>query len=286
MSRPVRIEFPGATYHVTSRAVEGQPVFSSDKDRKQFLNALAMVVDRFSWLVHSYVLMDDHYHLVVETPQANLSRGMRQLNGVYTQCFNRAHDRQGPIFQGRFKSILVEKETYLLEVCRHVVLSPVRANITTLADKYRWSSCRALAGDIRIPHWLYADWILGNFGNAIVASQEKYRQYVRQGLGDTSPLSSTTQQVLLGGPGFLERMQPLLGNHVLAKKAPARAGRRRSLGSVFAAMDGKPRSFRNQLILVAHIEYGYTLAEIGDYLGLHYTTVSKIVNSSERRASP
>lgn len=280
MSRPVRIEFPGATYHVTSRGVVGRTVFSSDDDRKLFFNALAMVVERFGWLLHSYVLMDDHYHLVIETPHANLSRGMRQLNGVYTQCVNRAHKEVGPVFKGRFKSILVEKETYLLEVCRYVVLNPVRCNLVTLADKYRWSSCRAIAGDIRTPDWLHTDWMLSNFGQLKATSQDKYRQYVRQGLGDTSPLSSKCQQVLLGQPDFLKKMQPLLGNQLLAKKAPVRAGRRRSLAGIFVTVDGKPRSYRNELICKAHFDYAYTLVQIGDYLGLHYTTVSKIVNSS------
>jgi len=279
MSRPVRIEFPGAVYHLTSKGAAGRTVFTSEADRKLFLNALSMVVERFAWLVHSYVLMDDHYHLAIETPKANLSQGMRQLNGVYTQCFNRAHDQVGPIFQGRFKSILIEKETYLLDVCRYVVLNPVRLNKCSSADKYRWSSCRATAGEIRSPVWLHTDWILANFSRQTAPGQKKYRQYVRQGLGDTSPLSSKTQQVLLGSPEFLKRMQPVLGNQLLAKKGPRRAGRRKSLANLFGRIDGKPRSYRNELICKAHVDYSYTLAEIGNHLGLHYTTVSKVVNS-------
>ena len=126
MSRPVRIEFPGAVYHVTSKGNEGQIVFDDADDRGVFLNVLDNVVVRFGWLIHSYVLMDDHYRLVVEVPEANLSKGMRQLNGVYTQHINRRHSQEGPIFHGRFKSILLEKKNYLLPVCRHVVT--VRVN--------------------------------------------------------------------------------------------------------------------------------------------------------------
>ena len=126
MSRPVRIEFPGATYHVTSKGKDGQIIFMDQEDRAVYLSVVENVVTRFGWLLHSYVLMDNHYHLVVEVPDANLSKGMRQLNGVYTQHVNRRHDQEGPIFQGRFKSVLFEKKNYLLQVCRHVVTNPAR----------------------------------------------------------------------------------------------------------------------------------------------------------------
>ena len=139
MSRPVRIEFPGAHYHVTSKGRNEEPVFLDVEDRAVFLNVLGGVVERFGWLIHSYVLMDSHYHLVVECPQANLSKGMRQLNGVYTQHFNRRHGHEGSLFQGRFRSVLFEVDTYLLPVCRHVVLNPVRTGSSASAQQYRWS---------------------------------------------------------------------------------------------------------------------------------------------------
>jgi len=281
MSRPVRIEFPGAVYHITSKGAGGRTTFTSDADRKLFLNALAMVVERFGWLVHSYVLMNDHYHLAAETPDANLSKGMRQLNGVYTQSFNRAHDQIGPLFQGRFKSIVIEKQSYLLEVCRYVVSNPTRMKRARPADKYRWSSCRATAGDVSAPEWLYSEWILSNFGSNPVTSQKKYRQYISHCTGDTSPLSSKSHQVLLGSPEFLKKMQPMLGNRSLAKKRPRKVGRRKSLTSLFSQIEGEPKSYRNAQICKAHLDYSYTLAEIGNHLGLHYTTVSKVVNSQK-----
>jgi hypothetical protein len=225
--------------------------------------------------------MDDHYHLAVETPEANLSKGMRQLNGVYTQYFNRTYDLVGPLFRGRFKGILLEKETYLLEVCRHIALNPVRVGKVKSPDKYRWSSFKAITGQIKTPEWLHTAWILANFGKQKSANQKKFSQYVKQGIGDTSPLLSRSQQVLLGSRAFLERMQPLLDNNVLAKKKPRRAIRRRSLKGIFSKLDDKPRSYRNELICQAHIEHDYTLAQIGDHLGLHYTTVSKVVNSGK-----
>ena len=281
MSRPVRIEFPGAVYHITSRSNVGQLVFTCDDDRKMFLSALGMVASRFGWLIHGYVLMDDHYHVAVETPEANLSKGMRQLNGVYTQYFNRTYQMIGPLFHGRFKGILLEKDTYLLEVCRYIVLNPVGSGKVKSADKYRWSSFRSTVGQVKTPDWLFTEWILSSFGKSTAASQKKYSQYVKQGVGDTSPLTSKSQQVLLGSPEFLKKMQPLLDNNLLAKKKPRRATRRRSLKRIFSNLDGQPRSYRNEQICRAHIDYAYTLAEIGDHLGLHYTTVSKVVNSEK-----
>ena len=140
MVRPLRIEYPGAVYHLTSRGNARDPIFLDDADRYLFLDLLGDLVDRYNWLCHGYCLMDNHYHLLVETIDANLSTGMRQLNGIYTQKFNRQHDRVGHLFQGRYKAIVVEKESYLLELCRYIVLNPVRAKIVNNPGKYRWSS--------------------------------------------------------------------------------------------------------------------------------------------------
>ena len=148
MSRPVRIEFPGAHYYVTSKGMNDKAVFRDVEDRAVFLNVLNGVVERFGWLIHSYVMLDSHYHLVLECPQANLSKGMRQLNGVYTQHFNRCHSEDGPLFQGRFRSVLFEPKDYLLPLCRHTVLNPVRVKLASSAQQYRWSSHRAIAGQI------------------------------------------------------------------------------------------------------------------------------------------
>ena len=129
MARPLRIEYPGAVVHVTSRGNEKRAVFEDDPDREAFLNTLAHVNKRYHWICHAYCLMDNHYHLLIETPEGNLSLGMRQLNGVYTQTLNRRHRRVGHLFQGRFKAILIQKDSHLLEVCRYVVLNPVRERI-------------------------------------------------------------------------------------------------------------------------------------------------------------
>lgn len=164
MSRPLRLEFPGAIYHVTSRGNARQAIVADDRDRSQWLTLLAHVVARYGWLCHAYCLMDNHYHLLIETPQPNLSLGMRQLNGRYTQAYNRRHARVGHLFQGRFTAILVEKEAHLLELCRYVVLNPVRANLVTHPRLWAWSSYRATVGETKAPVWLMTDWILSQFG--------------------------------------------------------------------------------------------------------------------------
>ena len=146
MARPLRIEFDGAVYHVTSRGKERKAVFKDDRDRALFLTTLAQVDQRFHWICHAYCLMDNHYHLVIETADANLSKGMRQLNGVYTQAFNRLHRRVGHLFQGRFKGILVQKESHFLEVCRYLVINPVGAKLIAQARQWPWSSYQATAG--------------------------------------------------------------------------------------------------------------------------------------------
>lgn len=129
MARPLRIEYPGAVYHLTSRGNRQEAIFQDDEDRYGFLDIFGKTVRRYNWICHAYCLMDNHYHLLVETPDGNLSLGMRQLNGLFTQLINRRHGKVGHVFQGRFKSILVEKEAHLLELCRYVVLNPVRAKL-------------------------------------------------------------------------------------------------------------------------------------------------------------
>ena len=146
MARPLRIEFPGALYHITSRGDKKGAIYLSDENRVQFLSILKDVCNRFNWVVHAYCLMDNHYHLLIETPESNLSLGMRQLNGVYTQRFNITNGQVGHVFQGRYKSIIVEKESYLLELARYIVLNPVRARMVRSAKNFPWSSCRATIG--------------------------------------------------------------------------------------------------------------------------------------------
>ena len=151
MARPLRIEFPGAVYHVTSRGNAKQAIFIDDEDRHGFSGALSIVVERFNWLCHAYCLMGNHYHLLIETPNGNLSKGMRELNGVYTQGFNQRHRQVGHLFQGRYKAIIVEKDNHLLSLCRYVVLNPVRVGLIKKPEQWRWSSYGATIGAAKKP---------------------------------------------------------------------------------------------------------------------------------------
>jgi putative transposase len=188
MARPLRIEFTGATYHVTSRGNERRDIFRDDADRYAFLAFLGQAVRRFSWSVTAWVLMSNHYHLVIQTPQRNISRGMHWLNGTYAAWFNRRHDRVGHLFQGRFKALLIEREAYFAEVLRYVALNPVRAGLVQHPSEYRWSSYRAVAG-IDAPHaWLDVTAALEPFGGSFDVACLAYRQFVLDGIGSEDPL--------------------------------------------------------------------------------------------------
>src|SRR5262244_3992234 len=182
MARPLRPVFAGAVYYLTARGNARQKIFFTDDDRKLFLQILSGVIRRYSWICHAYCLMPNHYHLLVETPQPNLSIGMRQLNGVYTQAFNRRHNRVGHLFQARYKAILVEKEAHLLELCRYVVLKPLRITGKSTADSWRWTSYQATAGMVPVPEFLTVDWLLAQFGQKPRRAQAAYRQFVKEGL--------------------------------------------------------------------------------------------------------
>jgi len=279
MARPLRLEFPHAIYHVTSRGNARLPIFEGDQDRQQFLFILQEVVRRFNWLCYAYCLMDNHYHLVVETVEGNLSQGMRHLNGVYTQDFNRRHNRVGHVFQGRYKSILVERDSYLLELCRYVVLNPVRGGVVSQPGKYFWTSYRATAGLGKRPPFLTVDWILGQFGERRPEAQNSYRRFVLAGMGGPSLWEKLKAQCILGTEEFIQKIKPALQDKSTLTEIPRRERLffRPSLEQFLEKENGEDIEGRNKAILSAHLEYGYSLSEIASHLGLHYTTISKIV---------
>ena len=278
MARPLRLEFPGALYHLTGRGNARADIFLGDDDRAAFVEILAGVVERFAWLLYAYCLMDNHYHLMVETPEPNLSRGMRQLNGVYTQRFNRAHDRIGHLFQGRYKAILVEKEGHLLELCRYVVLNPVRAGIVGAARDWRWSSYGATVGRTGAPGFLATDGVLAHFGRNRGPARAAYRRFVDEGAGDP-PWRNLSHQVILGGTAFVERMAGKIGGRPLSLEVPR--GQRRAAVKTLAKYQAEAAD-RDAAIRAAWLSGGYGLAEIGEYFGLHYSWVSRIANAKNK----
>ncbi|HET7712134.1 MAG TPA: transposase [Thermoanaerobaculia bacterium] len=188
MARALRTDFPGAVHHVTSRGNERRPIFFDDRDREAFLDFLGQAVQRFGWSLTAYVLMTNHFHLVLQTPEPNLSRGMHWLNTAYVGWFNRRHERSGHLYGGRFKAFLIEKETYLLEVLRYVVLNPVRAQLVDRPENYRWSSFRATAGVEPAPEWLDVGAALEPFAPDRDLAQTYYQGFVAEKIGSDERL--------------------------------------------------------------------------------------------------
>jgi putative transposase len=208
MARPLRLEFAGALYHLTSRGNEQRPIFRSDRDRKAFLGFLGQAVQRFGWSLTAWVLMTNHFHLVVQTPEPNLSRGMHWLNSVYVGWFNRVHKRSGHLYQGRFKAFLIDEEAYFAEVLRYVVLNPVRAKMVEKPEDYRWSSYRAMAGLESAPDWLDLAAALPLFGGEQEPAQAAYRQFVLAKIGCEDRLwEKLTNQLYLGTEEWIKMMR-------------------------------------------------------------------------------
>ncbi|MEP6471659.1 MAG: transposase [Acidobacteriota bacterium] len=222
MSRPLRLEFPGALYHVTSRGHERGTIFRDAHDRRHFLNLLASVVLDQAWLLHSYCLMGNHYHLLIETARATLSRGMHSLNARYSQHFNQRHERAGHVLEGRFKAILIQKEAHLLEIHRYIVLNPVRAGIVDRPEDWPWSNYRATSGTIAYPPWLEVGSTLALFSAFGSGATGAYVRFVAQGrVRPSSPLEGVRRQIYLGDGRFLAEMSERAKQRRSSQEVPA-----------------------------------------------------------------
>jgi putative transposase len=222
MARPLRPEHPGAVWHVYNRGVNRADIFFSDEDRLLFIALLAEAVRRFRWIVLQFTLMTNHFHIALETPEPTLSRGMKWLAGKFVQTINRRHGRIGPLFQGRFKSQLVEKESHLLELMRYIALNPVRAKLVERPEDYRWSSYRAIAGFEPAPGWVDVQWALTRFGPDLGTQQREFRKFVDAGEGITrAPWQDAIGQILIGSAAWVERMRGTLESKLYSTDHPA-----------------------------------------------------------------
>lgn len=282
MARPLRIEFSGAVYHITSRGNAREKIYLEDEDYAGFLDCLCAVVKRFNWKLHAYCLMSNHYHLLIETPEGNLSRGMRQLNGTYTQQFNRRHTRVGHVLQGRYKAILVGKDNYLLELCRYIVLNPVRAGMVKGPREWQWSSYKDTAGYGRGISCLTKDWILLQFGRERGKAEMGYREFVREGLRAESPWKEVRGQLYLGDENFIDKIKKLIRGKETLKEIP-RMQRYITKPSLEDILKYKDKKLRDNTVFEAHIRYGYTLKDIAEYHGVHYATISRAVRRVEKK---
>ncbi len=285
MVRPLRLNVPGGVYHVMSRGNERRDIFLDDADRRRFLKTLCRVTERMNVICHTYCLMVNHYHLLLEMPDGNLSLAIRQLNGVYAQSFNRRHGRVGHLFQGRFTSKLVDKETYLLVVSRYIVLNPVRSDLVRLPSDWEWSSFRAHAGWVEPPPFLSTDWLLARFdATDRKRAQEGYCRFVMDGPNDSKQL--LVAGPILGRDDFVARFRDTLARAAPLKEIPRRQRfvARPTLQQIFK--DCKDRETRNVLIRKAYIDHGYTMVKIAAHLGLNRTTISRGVRSPIETSRP
>jgi putative transposase len=179
MPRPLRIQFAGAVYHLMNRGVRGEALYTDVREHQHFLALLAEACVRYGWLVRTYCLMGNHYHLLVTTPEPTLSVGMQWLNGCYAQWFNWRHRHKGHAFFRRFNSVLIETDSQLAEVARYILLNPVRARLCQRAEEWRWSSYRAMIGKEPAPAFLSSDWLLTEFGVGIEQARVNFAAFIR-----------------------------------------------------------------------------------------------------------
>jgi len=274
MARPLRIEFSGAVYHVTARGNHREPIYEDDSDRERFLEIFGQVITEFNWLCHAYCLMTNHYHVVLETPDGNLSKGMRQLNGVFTQAVNRRHQRTGHVLQGRYQAIVIDANTYLLELTRYVVLNPVRAGMVEHPGAWPWSSYTAMTGEARAPSWLATDWLLAQFATRRTDAVRHYIQFVAQGRHQPSIWNNLNRQVFLGDNQFVVRMQKQIKG--LSQDVNIPHTQRRPPAPPLAAIV-LAHDTRNQAIIAAYATGDYSYQQLAEFFRLHFTTVGKIV---------
>jgi putative transposase len=285
MTRPLRIEFPGAVYHVTSRGDRREAIYADDGDRAAFLTVLTTALQRCQATALAYCLMTNHYHLVLQTQEANLSLLMRHLNGVYTQTFNRRHGLTGHLFQGRFKAILVDSDAYLMTLCQYMELNPVRARMVESAEQWSWSSYLAHTGRAPTPDWLdgstLASFVLQREAQTVADFAESARLYERAVHLDppqTIWSDGLRQQIYLGDEDFVHRMQARVdAKHQQDSDIPK--AQRARLRTLAEWMEASPT--REAALLAAHVESGISMTDLAQQLGLSVARISQLIKRAE-----
>lgn len=278
MARPLRLEFEGAIYHVTARGDRREPIFQDDSDRKMLLAIVGQALERFDAVLCAYCLMENHYHFVLRTHQPNLSRLMRHINGVYTQAFNRRHAQVGHLFQGRFKALLVDKDAYLLEVCRYVDLNPVRAGIVKQPGDWVWSSYRAHTEQAPAPVWLDSSALHRQLSPVLEHRSQCYARFVAAGRGVRLWDVALKGQIYLGDAPFVRKMQKCAGSsHDREIPKAQRRSPARPLSWYLTHHD------RNTAIAMAYLEGGHTQSVIANATGLSVSRVSRLVSLNEAK---
>jgi REP element-mobilizing transposase RayT len=258
---------------VISRGNERKAIVRDDLDREEWVATLEHVCGRFAWRCLAWCLMDNHFHLVLETPKANLARGMRQLNGRYAQRFNRRRRRVGHLFQGRYKALLVERGAHLLEACRYTVLNPERTRRPRRYDTWPWSSYRATAGLELPPRWLDVEQLLGQFASERALAQRRYCAFIRAGLDNAAATPPIESEIYLAERAYIRRR----GGKPSASPEIPRLQRQ----PIAVPLERLLRTNADQAIACAYREGGYTLREIAAAVGVHYSTISRRLAAQE-----
>ena len=286
MARPLRIEYPGAYYHVMNRGLSRRDIFLEDQGRENFLGLLSDISRLWKVEIHAYCLMDNHYHLLLQTPKGGLSRAMRHLDGVYTQRFNRAHHRDGPLFRGRYKAILIDAEEYFLSVVRYIHQNPLQAGVVSDIDRYRWSSHRGYLYKSERPLWLNTHSVLSRFGRL-----REYQQFMDSEIEKevVDFYKGPYQRPILGDRGFIEWVKQRLGDRarVEQEKPESRSvfglGVERIAGATAKVYGkgveelrrkrrGEENEARSMAIYLCRTLGGHRHSEIGRVLGLDKTS--------------
>ena len=275
VSRPLRIPVAGGIYHVTARGNHRETIYVDEIDRHYWVEVLGHTCSRANWRVHAWCQMGNHYHLVVETPEPNISEGMRRLNGVYTQRINRRYDRTGHLFQGRFHAVLIERQTHLLELARYVVLNPVRANLVQATEEWNWSSYRATIGKASAPSWLETRWTHSQLGLETSSAIAQYIRFVKAGT-DAMDLTPDLQlKAILGRSDFMATARrkglELASATDLTEIKPAHCRAQALSLKEYQLRVADPREAMAQ----AYSSGGYSMREIAIHFGVHRTTGCK-----------
>ncbi len=285
MARPLRVQFPGACYHVTSRGNERKSIYKSIKDREQFLSYLESAHERYGAIIHIYCLMTNHYHLVLETPRSNLSQILHHINGAYTTYFNVKRKRTGHLFQGRYKAILIEKDAYFQELSRYIHLNPIRAAVVERPSEYPWSSYPSYIGIRKYPEWLTTDTILGYFGEDRVRAMKDYRKFVEEAIGKemNNPLKEVFATVFLGNEEFIKNAKDRwigfknadIRNLPALRDLSDRPSLERIEDIVSHTVGKEHPNYKKLCLYLSHQSGGYTLRKIGSFYGMRGSAVSQ-----------
>jgi putative transposase len=282
MARRRRIQYPGAVYHVMARGNRKARIFEDEEDCRRFLDLLARMTTRYRYRVYAACLMVNHYHIVGETTLGNLAHAMRYLNGVYAQASNRRHRRTGHLFEARYRSLNVQRESYLKRAARYVVLNPVRARLVMAPGAWPWTTYRATAGLEPPPAWLSLDWLEWAFrADSRIEASRRYREYVET----PRPAGAlvNTRALALGGPAFRQQMADLARGLEIDRSLPGPQGAvaRPALSEVLADATGA-RARRRLAIYRAHATHGYRQSDIARHLGVNPSSVSRMLLRLER----